>query len=576
MNCVLGKIGAALLAFLLGSCDGGGPAPDGMKLLAADGVRRMAMASQEPGQPTNSELVAARLYQAFHGKAASTTTFSELVVGISKSGASTVAAAKASQPSISSASDEELALLILTNLDVSTSTVSSKESYDLLLSALTQMFTGYGKAARGQIILNLSTLLAGLESDATWGAAARRYVKRISSNFAYSKKPTSTIDLPIFDFVQTAGTNLTLHGEVFRFAGTNADWIHRLGQKEIESNLKRFAEMNFKVIRTWAYSEIGSLDNSVPAIFISDNLKTFPYFQYWDINKKVPVISTERLVSLDRLLAEAGKQNMKVILTLTNNWANGGGMDQYNIWFKSRYHDDFYTNPEIIAAFKRYIDSLLDRRNTITGKLYREDPAILSWQLANEPFCFTDSYSWRSVKFFASSNCTAETIKTWVEEISGYIRAKDSAHLISIGNIGFLNRGRSDEYSNAAGDDFELTLGLSTIDFGTFHLRIDSPDRPYTVQWGIQWISDHLIAAAKLGKPVILQEFGHSKKADQAEVLNTFAGTVLNQGGAGWLVWGFPVIVPDGSYLGGNGEFSESDPAGTVIRIQAGKINTTK
>ena len=37
-----------------------------------------------------------------------------------------------------------------------------------------------------------------------------------------------------------------------------------------------------------------------------------------------------------------------------------------------------------MQAFKNYITSILNRINTLTGKLYKEDPAVFCWELANE------------------------------------------------------------------------------------------------------------------------------------------------------------------------------------------------
>ena len=41
-------------------------------------------------------------------------------------------------------------------------------------------------------------------------------------------------------------------------------------------------------------------------------------------------------------------------------------------------------------AFKNYVRSIVLRNNTLTGRLYRDDPAILAWDLVNEPFNYGD------------------------------------------------------------------------------------------------------------------------------------------------------------------------------------------
>ena len=42
-------------------------------------------------------------------------------------------------------------------------------------------------------------------------------------------------------------------------------------------------------------------------------------------------------------------------------------------------HDLFYTNAQVIAAYKKYINTFVTR--------YVNEPTILGWELANEPRC---------------------------------------------------------------------------------------------------------------------------------------------------------------------------------------------
>ena len=37
-----------------------------------------------------------------------------------------------------------------------------------------------------------------------------------------------------------------------------------------------------------------------------------------------------------------------------------------------------------LQAFKFYITTILNRTNTLSGRLYKEDPSVFSWELANE------------------------------------------------------------------------------------------------------------------------------------------------------------------------------------------------
>lgn len=56
-----------------------------------------------------------------------------------------------------------------------------------------------------------------------------------------------------------------------------------------------------------------------------------------------------------------------------------GGMDLYvrNFPGVALEHDQFYTNPDILAGFLNYTTQIVSR--------YVNSPAILGWELANDP-----------------------------------------------------------------------------------------------------------------------------------------------------------------------------------------------
>ena len=47
--------------------------------------------------------------------------------------------------------------------------------------------------------------------------------------------------------------------------------------------------------------------------------------------------------------------------------------------------------PMCRSAFKTYVKKIVNRRNSITGVLYRDDPTIMAWDLANEPYVLGDA-----------------------------------------------------------------------------------------------------------------------------------------------------------------------------------------
>lgn len=111
--------------------------------------------------------------------------------------------------------------------------------------------------------------------------------------------------------------------------------------------------------------------------------------------------------ALDKVLEVANRVGVRVIIPLVDNWKWWGGAEQY-----AEYHGkatlDFWTDPEIISDFKKTISYTLNRRNTYTGTLYKDDKAILAWETGNE---IDSPYS-------------------WTKQVAAYLKSVDSNHLV--------------------------------------------------------------------------------------------------------------------------------------------------
>lgn len=91
-------------------------------------------------------------------------------------------------------------------------------------------------------------------------------------------------------------------------------------------------------------------------------------------------------MALDYVIAEAGQQGIRLLLSLVNNLEGLGGKPQYVKWAwqdgvgLSSSDDSFFFDPSIRSYFKNYIKTILTRKNTITGIEYRKDPdAVTEW-----------------------------------------------------------------------------------------------------------------------------------------------------------------------------------------------------
>jgi mannan endo-1,4-beta-mannosidase len=92
---------------------------------------------------------------------------------------------------------------------------------------------------------------------------------------------------------------------------------------------------------------------------------------------------------------------------------------------------------------------------------YRYSPAIMAWELINEPRCGADGV--RNLP--RSDNCTPDLITEWIDEMSTYIKRIDPNHLVTWGGEGEFNIESDDwAYNGADGGDFDAELRLKNID----------------------------------------------------------------------------------------------------------------
>ena len=333
-----------------------------------------------------------------------------------------------------------------------------------------------------------------------------------------SVAPATTADgLLKVEPTDTPSAVFLYQGKPFCFTGSNNYYLSYRDKPMVDDVFVQAKAMGLKVMRTWAFIDRGSIDDSVPSTDRNEwepyGTKQGVYFQYWDTASRSVAYNegTEKddgLARLDYVLAKAAENDVKVVLVLTNNWKEFGGMNQYLKWFNLSYHHQFYTDARAKQAYKNFAAHLIHRVNTVTKVAYKDDPTIFAWELANEPRCRNFG------QYDRLEDCKPETITSWVKEMSEHVKSLDPNHMVAVGDEGFFNRpGQgSEHYTGKDGADHEAFLALKSIDFGTFHLY---PDAWSTgARWGNQWVIDHVEAAQRAGKPTVLEEYGVPIKRD--------------------------------------------------------------
>lgn len=343
-------------------------------------------------------------------------------------------------------------------------------------------------------------------------------------------------------FAGVSGTHFTLNDQPFYFAGANNYYLIYKSEFMINSVLDMALAMGLKVIRTWAFLDRGSLDGSVPDVD-PPGAKEGVYFHYWDPARAAPAFNDgpDGLQRLDFVVHAAGQRGLKLILPLVNNWQEFGGIDQYITWYRLNSHHEFYTHPDTRDAYKNWALHILNRRNTYSGVLYKDDPTILAWELANEPRCQG------SIQRLNSPGCSPATLIGWVREMSAFLKQNDSKHLVTVGDEGFFWRSADSDWlrNGSQGVDFDAFLRTASIDFGTLHLYPENWEKD--AAWGTQWIEEHIAACAEADKPLLVEEYGWQEQPARDAVFKTWLNAVERRGGAADMVWMLAGLQDNGS-----------------------------
>ncbi len=318
-------------------------------------------------------------------------------------------------------------------------------------------------------------------------------------------------------FVGTQGTHFFLDGKPLFVAGVNNHYLTFGSKAEVERVLDDAAAMHSTVVRTFIQPVIGSLDGvTQPTIWdwrrqaqSSDLGVHGNYLIYWDPSRNGMAFNEgpSGMQKLDFLVKEAAERKLKLILSFLDFWDYTGGAQQMRAWYKSSDKNTFFFKDERTKSdFRKLIRSVLLRKNSLTGLIYKEDPAIFAWELMNEPNIERKSL-----------------LYDWVSEMSSFVKSIDPNHLVSSGHANVENR-LSD-------------ITIPTIDFTTWHGYPKYYNQTPAQMTAL--IKDFCDIAARAQKPVLLEEFGYARSnPDQIEAYRSWLAA-LNQRPdcAGWLVW---------------------------------------
>lgn len=225
------------------------------------------------------------------------------------------------------------------------------------------------------------------------------------------------------------------------------------------------------------------------------------------------VYNKEWMEGLDYLLYEMGKRQMYAVLFLSNNWEWSGGFLQYLNWngqltdsaMKSKMNwgdlrdntSRFYHCTPCQEDYRKQVEYIITHVNRYTKRSYRNEPAIMAWELANEP---------RPMRPAA-----VDAYKQWTAATAAYIKTLDSNHLITLGTEGIMGTEESAdlfrEVHTPAQVDY-LTLHIWPKNWSWFKDTAIAASLPVVKEKAVSYIQTHAAIAQQLKKPLVVEEFG--------------------------------------------------------------------
>ncbi|KAJ2786518.1 hypothetical protein GGI15_001450 [Coemansia interrupta] len=325
------------------------------------------------------------------------------------------------------------------------------------------------------------------------------------------------------EFVRASGTRLWLGTAEYRVRGANYWQAMHLGmaagpsanRTRVLADLARLRSLGITTVRILAASE-GSAPHPTPLQRLAPPLMPLPG-QY----------DLAVLEGLDWVLATLPSFGMTAVVSLANYWTWSGGAAQLVAWadgpaaeipypaqwdpvrremaegaayeeflaYANRLFDpDDPANPAAQRVYREHVRALVTRVNSVNGVRYADDPAVLAWELMNEPQA-------------------SRHVARWIAESAALVRSLDANHLVTPGA----------ECKNGAAW-FERMHRAAGVSLATCHF--------WPANWGLYNASDptvrslrgaigHMHAfveataawARRLGLPVVLAEYGMGRDA---------------------------------------------------------------
>ena len=321
-------------------------------------------------------------------------------------------------------------------------------------------------------------------------------------------------------FVKVEDGKFVLDGEELTFVGTNFWYGPIIASEGLGGNRERLhKELD-------ALKSIGV--NNLRILVGSDGPEGVAYKVEPVLQKEPGVYNDTLLRGLDYLLAQMAEREMHAVLYFNNSWEWSGGYGQYLEWVGDgkallpsvdgyenyvAHVSRFVRNDKARELYCNHVRNIVTRTNTVTGKPYKDDPTIFSWQIGNEP------------RAFARDSVTKAAFADWMCSSATLIKSLDPNHMVSTGSEGLYG-------CEVDMDLFEQIHAHKDFDYLNVHIW------PLVWRWVTKdtfadsvcvanrmtekYLTAHFPVAERLMKPIVLEEFGYPRDGNR-----DFEGTAV-------------------------------------------------
>ncbi|APG62054.1 mannanase [Sphingorhabdus lutea] len=313
-------------------------------------------------------------------------------------------------------------------------------------------------------------------------------------------------------FVKRDGLRFTINDKPYRFVGANLWYGAYLGadaaygdRARLGRELDRMKAIGITNLRVMASAEEGPLKAGIKPGFRTKDGWNETLFD-----------------GLDYLMVEIAKRDMKAVLCLTNFWEWSGGVMTYLYYQTGKFTDmndpehpwpafpdhasDFYKNEAAVGMYHDHVRRTVGRKNKITGVDYRDDPAIMAWQLCNEP---------RPGNSQPVMDKILPDYYAWINSTAKIIREIDGNHLVSLGQEGTKASNGSEQIFIEAHQQIDyLTAHIWPLNWSW----VDGKNLGGTWDDGAAKVNDyintHVRLANQIGKALVFEEFGFPRDGE--------------------------------------------------------------